>query len=589
VGTCRRRNTHKIEELSTSFYSKNSTDRGISQIATKKFFDIYSPIETESILKGVFNVRDYLSLDEFRLLALACCKKTKLRPHCLSELKLAVPKYRKLMSLFKSYTEIQFNEETDNELLLELWKQAFPDTIPIPEIPSKQWEALGFQGSNPATDFRGSGRCGIDCLLALVQNYHPFNLLKHSAEKHNIPFAIAGINVVMICYEFIGWGFKSPRVPSGRNPETYEKLCKLLFSDVPENVDMNLEFVKKNFFKVYFLIFCTLMEVWEDINGSYFDFPRILLMTEDLIESKLQQFGNIIELDNYLIKKLMIEGRLLQTADYIRICLADDSIKFIPIESLTMLSEVMNSIICMSYEIGYSNCLVYDSLGKEITDHNILITSIQLQTIYYYPMDRHASLITKVSEQKGFVKDFTSGNNKKNTLKREYTHPKSRLGISSPPAFSIRKPERNSLQLKSTISTPNLRPVEKPVKLEKPIKRITRGESLSLVFNKEPSAKPRAPLKAISSLSDIKETYAKSKPPLMGFSSISNIKKPDQLSLLFLKSDRTISSPNLLKPVPENNPILPTQQLKENNQPNPLHITYSKQNHRRKKSIGENP
>jgi len=313
-------------------------------------------------------------------------------------------------------------------------------------------------------------------------------------------------------------------------------------------------------------------------------------MTEDLIEAKLQQFGNIIELDNYLIKTLLIEARSLQTEDYIRICLADDSIKFIPIESLTMLSDVMNSIICMGYEIGYSNCRVYDYLGNEITDHNILITSIQLRTIYYYPMDRQASLIIKASEQKVFQKDLTSGN-KKNTLKRESTQPKLR-NISSPAAFSFRKSERNSLQLKSAISTPNLRLVgsisEKPVKLEKHIKKINRGESLSLVFNKEPTAKSRSPLMAISSLSNIKETPAKTRPTLMSFSSISNIKKSDRYSLI-LKSERTTSSPNLLRPVPENNPILPTQQLKENNRPNPLQITYSKQNHRRKKSIGENP
>lgn len=30
---------------------------------------------------------------------------------------------------------------------------------------SKQWQEIGFQGNNPATDFRGMGMLGLNCLL----------------------------------------------------------------------------------------------------------------------------------------------------------------------------------------------------------------------------------------------------------------------------------------------------------------------------------------------------------------------------------------------------------------------------------------
>lgn len=30
---------------------------------------------------------------------------------------------------------------------------------------SKQWQEIGFQGNNPATDFRGMGMLGLRCLL----------------------------------------------------------------------------------------------------------------------------------------------------------------------------------------------------------------------------------------------------------------------------------------------------------------------------------------------------------------------------------------------------------------------------------------
>ena len=29
----------------------------------------------------------------------------------------------------------------------------------------KQWQEIGFQGNNPATDFRGMGLLGLQCLL----------------------------------------------------------------------------------------------------------------------------------------------------------------------------------------------------------------------------------------------------------------------------------------------------------------------------------------------------------------------------------------------------------------------------------------
>lgn len=30
---------------------------------------------------------------------------------------------------------------------------------------SKQWQDIGFQGNNPATDFRGMGLLGLKCVL----------------------------------------------------------------------------------------------------------------------------------------------------------------------------------------------------------------------------------------------------------------------------------------------------------------------------------------------------------------------------------------------------------------------------------------
>jgi hypothetical protein len=48
-------------------------------------------------------------------------------------------------------------------ILLELWQVFFPDEALTSRV-SKQWKALGFQGDDPATDFRGAGIVGLRVL-----------------------------------------------------------------------------------------------------------------------------------------------------------------------------------------------------------------------------------------------------------------------------------------------------------------------------------------------------------------------------------------------------------------------------------------
>ena len=46
----------------------------------------------------------------------------------------------------------------------QLWEGMMPGTQ-LKERISKQWQDLGFQGNNPATDFRGMGILGLKCML----------------------------------------------------------------------------------------------------------------------------------------------------------------------------------------------------------------------------------------------------------------------------------------------------------------------------------------------------------------------------------------------------------------------------------------
>ncbi|RKP03251.1 hypothetical protein CXG81DRAFT_9827, partial [Caulochytrium protostelioides] len=85
--------------------------------------------------------------------------------------------------------------------LLELWGLMMPGR-PLTGRVSAMWRAIGFQGHDPATDFRGMGLLGLDQLHYLAQTYpvHAHAVLRISQhETAWFPFAITGINVTAFC------------------------------------------------------------------------------------------------------------------------------------------------------------------------------------------------------------------------------------------------------------------------------------------------------------------------------------------------------------------------------------------------------
>ena len=74
---------------------------------------------------------------------------------------------------------------------------------------SKQWVDVGFQGQDPATDFRGGGILGLDQLLAISDpagSYHvsTLEMFKDSRkDAHWYFFACAGINMTHSLLELL--------------------------------------------------------------------------------------------------------------------------------------------------------------------------------------------------------------------------------------------------------------------------------------------------------------------------------------------------------------------------------------------------
>eukprot|EP01117_Protostelium_nocturnum_P019290 TRINITY_DN8328_c0_g1_i1.p1 TRINITY_DN8328_c0_g1~~TRINITY_DN8328_c0_g1_i1.p1 ORF type:complete len:332 (-),score=87.00 TRINITY_DN8328_c0_g1_i1:46-1041(-) len=114
---------------------------------------------------------------------------------CLDDMKKVV----KLRSQLNSTKNTAYNsqDEEHERKLEQLWTLLRPNVQREGRI-SRMWGDIGFQGKDPATDFRAMGVLGLDQLLYFAL-HHPetaANTLRDSSSpKNSYPFAITGINI----------------------------------------------------------------------------------------------------------------------------------------------------------------------------------------------------------------------------------------------------------------------------------------------------------------------------------------------------------------------------------------------------------
>lgn len=143
--------------------------------------------------------------------------------------------------------------------LMELWRRAFPNE-PLEQRISKQWGELGFQGKDPATDFRGAGIYALTNLLHISQHYHSFFA---SLIGSSFPFAITSINLTNVLFEILGYGMR----PSPHS-HSRTRLCSLVISDGNVRDDY--------FCEAYCLLFWCFAEEWRRLKATYMQFPTVL-------------------------------------------------------------------------------------------------------------------------------------------------------------------------------------------------------------------------------------------------------------------------------------------------------------------------
>jgi hypothetical protein len=76
------------------------------------------------------------------------------------------------MDQFRLHIAVPYDSKNNDHegQLLQLWKLSFPDKQLEARV-SAQWKTLGFQGTDPMTDFRGAGIFGLNNLLYFAETY----------------------------------------------------------------------------------------------------------------------------------------------------------------------------------------------------------------------------------------------------------------------------------------------------------------------------------------------------------------------------------------------------------------------------------
>ncbi|XP_046344469.1 ELMO domain-containing protein 2-like [Haliotis rufescens] len=115
--------------------------------------------------------------------------------------------YRRLLQQVEHHRKTKYSttDKQHEDKLMLLWTSLMP-TTKLESRVSKQWTDIGFQGEDPATDFRGMGLLGLDQLLYFIKEYPDIaqSLLSQSHHpQYGFSFAILGINFTGMCYDLL--------------------------------------------------------------------------------------------------------------------------------------------------------------------------------------------------------------------------------------------------------------------------------------------------------------------------------------------------------------------------------------------------
>ncbi|XP_008240635.1 PREDICTED: ELMO domain-containing protein A isoform X2 [Prunus mume] len=158
------------------------------------------------------------------------------------------------------------------DALLQLWKLAYPDKE-LPPLKSELWKQMGWQGSDPSTDFRGGGFISLENLIFFAQQYpESFQRLLHKQDgtraEWEYPFAVAGINISFVLAQMLDLQSEPT------------SLAGIRFVELLQEDEMAFD-------NLYCVAFQMMDAQWLAKRASYMEFNDVLKSTRSQLEREL--------------------------------------------------------------------------------------------------------------------------------------------------------------------------------------------------------------------------------------------------------------------------------------------------------------
>lgn len=236
-----------------------------------------SPGKGQLIVHKVFDLKQFLKEAwESALRLLQRC--IQLLVPSYGQAKVSILQVQRLEQLREMlYTPFDPNDEVHQETLRELWALAFPGE-PCLALKTAKWKDMGWQGDDPATDFRGAGYYGLLNLIYLGEQQPALfeRLLKKSVGRRSdweYPFAVAGLNITFTLHNLLGI-HETEELPTTSAGRAFLALLS-------EN-DMAFE-------ELYSMAFELLDETWLSLGASYMQFNNVLKVVAKKVEQALNK------------------------------------------------------------------------------------------------------------------------------------------------------------------------------------------------------------------------------------------------------------------------------------------------------------
>jgi len=187
------------------------------------------------------------------------------------------------------------NNEEHEKLLMRFWNAVCPNTKLESRV-SEQWKTIGFQGTDPATDFRGMGVLGLKHLIYFAETYP--DTFRAIVDRQKVkalseigsdyPVAVGGINLTFMLFDIFNAGKQIADEGAAHASQSHP----ILFDH------------KNAFEELYCIALILLDKVWNTTGATYMQFQQVLATTREQFNlgldtsNNLRAFCTIVDIDH---------------------------------------------------------------------------------------------------------------------------------------------------------------------------------------------------------------------------------------------------------------------------------------------------